>query len=303
MRKYSYIPVILFFLGIITFLLYHFSFRQDSEVNGYQHLIGLSLPNATISRNRQLIEQVDHHRKENNTVNFLVKEAQDSAIQQLKDINELEALGIDLLVLSPIQDEIIRHKLTKLQIPFIILHDRYEIDFASGYIYYDNHKAGNLLANYLARNISSDVPILLLSGNREPLCQDREAGFLEKLPNPQRLTTISCDWNQNSAENAMKYHLVAGNPVDVVVAFNDQMAYGAYLAGQKLRSKDILFFGMNGFAGKDKGQELIQKKILNGSITFEDMYASILRISLSILHHQPYDKETKLDASLLLPGK
>lgn len=287
-----------FLLIIIGLFFYHFR-TQEGKKAGYQYLVGLSLPNSTISRNRHLIYQVSEHKREIGDMNILVKEAQDSGKQQLKDVIELEKYGIDLLVISPMEDKDLLDKIKNMSIPVIILHQRDYAYLADAFIEYDNVAAGELLANNLGQ---IREPILVLSGDEKDfVSKEREAGFLNALSPIERKSVeiIDCHWNRNEAENQMKAYLVSGKKVSQVVAFNDQMAYGAYLACHKLRTVGIQFYGINGFKGSYKGIDLVERNILDGSVTFEDMYDAIVRVSQAILKKENFEPMIKLKARFI----
>lgn len=289
-----------FVASAILFFVYQMN-ENSGTLKGYSHLIGVSLPNASVSHNVNLIRRINTEEKAEEDVNILVKEAQDNAGQQLKDIIDLENHGIDLLVISPITDEKIFKKLKEIKIPVIVLHNRKAIEYASAFIEYDNKKAGELLANSIKFANEEKENILILSGiPEESITTEREAGFLSHLPEPlkEKVDKIYCGWRRNEAENQLKAYLVSGKKVSTVVALSNQMAYGAYLGVSKLREENIRIYGMDGFSlGKD-ASDTSKMKILNNTVKFDDLYASMMKVSLAILHGDLYEEETILRASL-----
>lgn len=298
-NKKRFIWMLLAFIFLLSSLIFYNVRKNEEKKEGYQFLIGLSLPNSTISRHSHLIYKIREHKGEIKDMNILVREAQDSGKQQLKDVLELEKYGIDLLVISPIEDEKLIDKLKSISIPVIILHERDYASLADAFIEYDNIGAGELLANKVNQ---SGEPIVLLSGDRNDfVSKEREEGFLSSLSSKIRdkVEVIDCHWNRNEAENQMKAYLVSGKKVSKVVGLNDQMAYGAYLACHKLRINSMELYGINGFEGSHQGIDLVEQDILDGSVAFEDMYEQIIKISQSILRKEAFDKIIKLKPRLV----
>lgn len=304
MQKYDKqikILAVLFLAAFILYFLYEVN-GSSGTVTGYRHLIGLSLPNSSVSHNATLIQRINANEDANANVNILVKEAQDNVGQQLKDIIDLENHGIDLLIISPISDEMILEKLKELRIPVIVLHNHKAEEVASAFIEYDNLKAGELLASTIPFKDQEAENIVLISGNEsESISIEREAGFLESLPKNRLLNVekLYCEWKRNEAENQLKAYLVSGKKVDTVVAFSDQMAYGAYLGSKKLREDHVRFYGMDGFSGVNQGVDLLNRNIIQNTVKFEDMYEAMMKVALAILHGEEYVKETVLEATLV----
>lgn len=299
----SYKKLGLFFLillGIVGGIFFYKKEKNTEKRFGYQYLIGLSLPNTTITRNSQLIRSVNKFKEVDKETNILVKEAQDSAEQQIKDVVELEKHGIDLLIIYPIIDKNLMEKLRTLEIPIIILNEREAVGVADAYIEYDNVNAGALLANHINKRGGEKTILLLTGSENDTVSKERERGFLENIEgeNKKNIEILQCGWSRNEAENNMKAYLVSGKQVSIVVALNDQMAYGAYLACKKLRVRNVSHYGMNGFDGKNQGLDLVDKRILRNTVQFEDLYEAMKSIALDILKDKEYEKERRLEAFL-----
>lgn len=290
---------------VITVVILYFFYKGNEKkdvVYGYDYLIGLSLPNTSVSMNENLIQNVNINKDNDKDVNILVKEAQDNVEQQLKDIIELKNHGIDLLIISPIRDERIYEKLGEMEVPIVVLNDRKAIDYAEAYLEYDNWNAGELLAEYIESIDSTKNQIVLLSGKEgESISEEREEGFIYNLSTTKRdkIEKMYCNWRRNDAENQIKAYLVSGKKLTKVISLSDEMAYGAYLAAKKLRVENVMFYGINAFRGKDNGMDLFEKGILHNTVKFEDMYQNMMDVALAILKGESYEKETILKAGLV----
>ena len=80
--------------------------------------------------------------------------------------------------------------------------------------------------------------------------------------------------------------------MDIIFAFNDEMAYGAYLACQQLRVRDsISLIGVDGFEGEIAGRNLVEKGILNATIQSPDFGALAYDTALEILRGNEVERD------------
>jgi len=303
--KFSVKIIIILLSIMIFFLLFLFikTYINQGEgyvkVEGYQYVFGLSLPNSTTSMNAKLIEDVDYGENDK-TLKFIVKVGGDNGKHQCEDIEELEDYGVDLLIVSPIDAECVRNKIQSLKnkIPLIILDDRTFAEYGDAFIGYDNYGAGKLLAEQINAERHLNNEIVLISGVKEEVGnREREEGFLEYL-DPRykdQLTILGGNRNRDDAENIMKYYLVSGRKADIVVALEDELAYGAYLGARKLRESTIKFYGINGFSGENRGEDLERRGILEKSIAFENMYKTIVNLGIKIVEDEELSKDNILE--------
>ena len=290
---------LIFFPVLIFLKSYLYRDTGYKKVEAYRHLFGLSLANSTASVNMKLIEDIDNE-KYNKDINFIVKEAGNDAKHQCEDIDELEKYGVDILIISPIDDELVRDKIKSVNknIPVIILDDRSFFDYGTAFIEYNNYEAGRLLAERLKNESATENGIVLISGMKdEYVNKERERGFLDNLDKAHKegLTVLEGNKNRDDAENIMKYYLVSGRKAGCVVALDDEMAYGAYLGARKLREFEIKFYGINGFEGETKGRELENKGILEKTVGFENMYETVTDTALKIVENEDFKKYYVLD--------
>ena len=82
----------------------------------------------------------------------------------------------------------------------------------------------------------------------------------------------------------MKDYLVVNGAPDIVFAFNDEMAYGAYIAGEQLRmGNGTKFVGVDGFEGESAGLNLVEKEILDATIQSPDFGSLAYDAAMDIL--------------------
>jgi ABC-type sugar transport system substrate-binding protein len=199
---------------------------------------------------------------------------QEDIRRQIADIRRLMGYGIDLLVVSPIDGEALRPVISEVyqKIPVIVLDRDVRGEEYTLFIGPDNYKIGQLAGGATLRLLSGQGGRVLeiLGVNGSPPVAERSAGFRDAIsghPNVVVAAQLVANWMQDQAEDRAKEYLVE-NPgvVDVVVAQNDAMAYGAYVAMNKLRVEGVRYVGVDGLDGRGGGKEMVRNGVLD--VTF-----------------------------------
>lgn len=243
------------------------------KVESYSCLIGLSLPEVENPSHGALMEEL-HSEMKNRDINVIMKEAGGDFLQQCKDIKQLAAYGVDVMVISPIDSESVRETIKELNMPVIILENPKFFDVGSVYMEYDSVWGGRALSNMILNEHSEGI-LLLRGPEYDPVSRQREAAFLDSLTVEQResLTILEVGKNRDEAERSMKYFLISNHDIKAVAGLSAQTLYGAYLAAVKLRNFDMDFYGMD--------NEMSIKKISDGDfhwIVYDSMAKKILEV-------------------------
>lgn len=241
------------------------------KVESYSCLIGLSLPEVENPSHGALMEEL-HSEMKNRDINVIMKEVGGDFLQQCKDIKQLAAYGVDVMVISPIDSESVRETIKELNMPVIILENPKFFDVGSVYMEYDSVWGGRALSNMILNEHSEGI-LLLRGPEYDPVSRQREAAFLDSLTVEQResLTILEVGKNRDEAERSMKYFLISNHDIKAVAGLSAQTLYGAYLAAVKLRNFDMDFYGMD--------NEMSIKKISDGDfhwIVYDSMAKKIL---------------------------
>jgi family len=243
------------------------------KVESYSCLIGLSLPEVENPSHGALMEEL-HSEMKNRDINVIMKEAGGDFLQQCKDVKQLAAYGVDVMVISPIDSESVRETIKELNMPVIILENPKFFDVGSVYMEYDSVWGGRALSNMILNEHSEGI-LLLRGPEYDPVSRQREAAFLDSLTVEQResLTILEVGKNRDEAERSMKYFLISNHDIKAVAGLSAQTLYGAYLAAVKLRNFDMDFYGMD--------NEMSIKKISDGDfhwIVYDSMAKKILDV-------------------------
>jgi family len=259
------------------------------KVESYSCLIGLSLPEVENPSHGALMEEL-HSEMKNRDINVIMKEAGGDFLQQCKDIKQLAAYGVDVMVISPIDSETVREAIKELNMPVIILENPKFFDTGSVYMEYDSLWAGRALSHMILNEHSEGI-LLLRGSEYDPVSRQREDAFLDSLTKEQResLTILEVGKNRDEAERAMKYFLISNYDIKAVAGLSAQTLYGAYLAAVKLRNFDMDFYGID--------NEMSIKKISDGDfnwIIYDSMAKSILDVGEDLYLGKEVEKRIEI---------
>ena len=259
------------------------------KVESYSCLIGLSLPEVENPSHGALMEEL-HSEMKNRDINVIMKEAGGDFLQQCKDIKQLAAYGVDVMVISPIDSESVREAIKELNMPVIILENPKFFDTGSVYMEYDSLWAGRALSHMILNEYSEGI-LLLRGSEYDPVSRQREAAFVDSLTKEQResLTILEVGKNRDEAERAMKYFLISNHDIKAVAGLSAQTLYGAYLAAVKLRNFDMDFYGMD--------NEMSIKKISDGDfhwIVYNSMAKKILDVGEELYLGKEVEKRIEI---------
>lgn len=242
--------------------------RGRDEPDGVSRLIGVSHANLTepwrIAMNRDILEAAAGVKG----LRVAVTDAGDSAAKQVGDISRLLRLGIDLIIVSPVDGDALTPAVSAAyaKVPVVLLDRAVEGYGYTLYIGPDNNYIGRSLGACVAEMLGPRggrvVEIQGRSGS--PPAQERSAGFRAELSGRRGVSIVDsfgADWLRDRAEDKFAERLGGLGTVNIVVAQNDTMAYGAWRAARG-RESGLRFVGVDGFEGEDGGIDLVRRGVL-----------------------------------------
>lgn len=190
---------------------------------------------------------------------FVVKDAQSDIATQASDIADLIALGVDYLVVAPLEDNGLQDVLQEAmesEIP-VILVDRmingdagthYTTAIASDFIW-----EGEQCAAALNEALPDGGNVVIINGGYESSTStDRQQGFVDGLnDNFTVVAEQNGNWLMADAQDVMENIIQAqgGENIDAVFAVTDDMVQGAMnaiTANNLVPGEDILTLGIDG---------------------------------------------------------
>ena len=259
----------------------------------YQFVIGVSLANLTEPWRINMSEEIKSEASRYPNLRVVFSDAADSSNRQIQDVRKLLDSGIDLLIISPNDAEALTPVIAQAysRIPVILL-DRSVIGYDyTLYIGPDNRLIGKQVGQYVSDLLGGKggrvVEIQGRSGS--PPTTDRTLGFreaIEKAGNISIVGTIVADWLRDKAEDELTGWLKKNGKVDVILAQNDAMAFGAYRAAARLVIHGMRFVGIDGLPGPRGGIDLVKSGVLSATITCPTGGKEAVIYAMDILHHE-----------------
>lgn len=191
--------------------------------------------------------------------NFVVKDAQGDIATQASDIADLIALGVDYLVVAPLEDNGLQDVLVEAmeaEIPVILVDRAIAGEAGTHYttaIASDFYWEGEQCAKALNEALPEGGNVVVINGGYESSTStERQAGFVENLND--NLTVVAeqnGNWLMADAQDVMENIIQAqgGENIDAVFAVTDDMVMGAMnaiTANNLVPGTDILTLGIDG---------------------------------------------------------
>ncbi|MBO2007671.1 substrate-binding domain-containing protein [Hymenobacter negativus] len=231
----------------------------------------------------------------------------DNSELQKRQIHELIASSIDLLIVSPYEAEPVTPAVEEAYrrgIPVLLLDRRTASQAYTAFVGADNVEVGQTAARYAARLLHGHGHLVELLGTPgSSATSGRHEGFAQALrdyPGLQVVSQVTGNWTENVPKSELTAALKAHPEVTLIFAHNDGMARGAYLICKELgRDRQIKIIGVDGLASEGEGIELVQQHRLQASILYSPGGEDAIRTALKILGKQPFKRENILGTMVI----
>lgn len=237
----------------------------------------------------------------------------DSFEKQSRDVDSLISIGVDLLVIAPIDtehgEEMVAKAMSK-KIPVIVADRRLTSKNYTAYVGGDNYAAGYNAAEYLVSRLPQGGQILEITGHEgsSPVAM-RHNGFMDvigKHPEFEVVASIDGYWLRDSAKVIMEDAIHKFPNIKAVFCHNDYMAMGSIEMyrwvrkfqkeyGDEVPSWTPVFIGMDAVYGSNHGLEWIARGDMDASVLYPTGGDVIVQTAVKILTGLPYDKDCVLN--------
>lgn len=207
-------------------------------------------------------------------IEFVFSDARGDTARQVQDIENFAARGVDVLITSPRDAELMREPIARVfrkGIPVILLSRRVNGEEFTHFVTADNRAIARQAANYLARRLNGKGSILVLQHIPTTTPgQLRTEGFVEELKQHPGLRIAAirrADSLRALAIQRVEEALAEKLHFDAIYAQSDSMALGAILALKKagLDPRKIPITGID-YIGE--AREAIRAGELDASFTY-----------------------------------
>ena len=284
---------------------------ESVRTDDYEYLIGVSLTNVMEPWLNNLAQVIGSRAETEKNVNLIFRDAAGSTEKQIQDIESLMKCGIDLLIVSPDGSNALNGIMEEVfeEIPIVVVGVEPQTKAYTTVIQADDNGIGKMAGEYILENFytEGDKIIVFQGVEGSPISEDRIRGFTEAVKKKVKEKDIVYyygDWFRDVAEARMKDYLVVNGAPDIVFAFNDEMAYGAYIAGEQLRmGNGTKFVGVDGFEGESAGLNLVEKEILDATIQSPAFGSLAYDAAMDILEEKEVQRDITVTPRMITGDK
>ncbi len=227
------------------------------------------------------------------------RNADNSSARQQEDVRYFINNGYDLIILAPNESEplvgVVKEAKAK-GIPVVTFDRRIDSDDFTAHMEVDNFALGKAAAKYASSIGKNHLNVVEVRGPKSASpAQLRHDGFMEGVkedPNIRVLASVFGEWDDARSERLLDSLIQIYPDIDLVFAHTDHMALGASRALKRHGLNDVVTVGIDGFP------EPGLKGVTDGNLTATFLYPTegerLLRIALSILKGEPYERITRV---------
>lgn len=236
-------------------------------------------------------------------IEFVFTDAKGDTGRQVKDIEDLVARGVDVLITSPRDARLMREPIARVYrrgIPVILLSRRVDGDEFTQFIAADNRAIARQAAQFLVWRLGGKGRILMLQGvSTASSAIERTVDFIEVIARHPGLRVVAvrpADYLRAMAIQQVEGVLAEKLPFDAIYAQSDSMALGAILALRKAGRdpKKIPIIGID-YIGE--AREAIRSGELDATFTYPTFGKEGAAAAIHLLHGgRPGAKEVMVES-------
>lgn len=236
----------------------------------------------------------------------------DNSEEQIRDIESFIERKVDLIVVAPNEEEALRPVIERAYdagIPVVLIDRRANTDKYTAYVGGDNVEVGRQAAKYIIGKMANGGNIVEIEGlASSSASQERKQGFHEMIDKHPEIHIVAngvADWQRKKAHCLMDtlWRQLADTKVDVVFAYNDRMAIGAYESlcayGQNGAGGHPSFLGVDALMNDTIGIGRIEDGTLDASFLYPTGGDKAIHTAACILNGLPYEREQILQTSIV----
>jgi inositol transport system substrate-binding protein len=231
------------YLTLFLFLIMAGCNRHNQS--GYKYTIGISYQNLQNEFVLNIQDAVRARARELN-VKLIETEGQGKAENQISQVENFLALGVDAIILNPF-DKYGSAPVVSIAKregkPIVVLNAMVvNLDKADAYVGSDDTEAGRIAATHICKLLNGKGNIAIIRGpNGHSAEIQRTTGIREVLKDYPEINVLfdqTANWDRAQGLNLMENWLSTGKEINAVIAQNDEMALGAYKAIEAAGKQD-----------------------------------------------------------------
>lgn len=232
----------------------------------------------------------------------------DNSEEQIRDIESFIQRKVDLIVVAPNEEEALRPVIEKAYdagIPVVLIDRRANTDKYTAYVGGDNVEVGRQAAKYVISKLPNGGNVVEIEGlASSSSSQERKKGFHELIDRHPEIHIVAggvADWKRSKARALMDSLEVqlADTKVDVVFAYNDRMAIGAWESMSEHGLGESIFIGVDALMNDSIGVGRIEDGTLDASFLYPTGGDKAIHTAACILNGIPYQREQIMQTSIV----
>lgn len=234
-------------------------------------------------------------------IEFIVKDANDDNNRQIKDIKELVAAGIDILIVSANEAEQLTATVEEVfnsGIPVVIIDRKINSSKYTAYIGADNLSIGKEAGYFAVELLKGKGKILEITGlEGSTPAIERSLGFKEiisRYPEISIVKTLEGEWLEARTLKLTDSLFYTFTDFDLIFAQNDFMARAASLSARKHKIKPYII-GIDGLNTEDGGVSMVLNGAIDGTILYPTGGDKAIELAMSILTNKTYEGNNDLN--------
>ncbi len=256
-----------------------------------EYVIGVSLANLNEQWRLVLKNELEAEAQKYDSVRLVILDAAGDSAKQAEDVNRLIGFGIDLLIISPGDVEVLTPVISEAyeQIPVIVLDRVVEGYDYSLFVGPDNsligRQAGETVLDFLKSDQINEGSVLEIKADNFA-SESRSKDFIHTLSDAGVYThsIYMEDATRDCVEDYLLNRPETLEGIDIIFAHNDYMAYGAKLALEKLGKSGIRIVGLDGFSGEKGGLQMVENGIIDATVTCPTGGSEAIRYAIDIIN-------------------
>lgn len=259
--------------------------------------------NSEIMREARLYDNIDVE----------IRSVRDDSEKQIKDIEYFVSKAkVDILVVSPNESAELTPVLTKVfqeGTPVILLDRKIDNDQYTASVGADNRQIGYMAGEYINAMLKGRGNVFLVRGTKGSTADtERYEGFIDAIEDLGSELHIEhelfADFLFQTAKDSVQEYLKnSDGKIDVIFAFNDQMAYGVSEALESLNRSPAgsvprpLLIGVDALRGA--GVEYLSNGYIDATFIYPTGGDAVIELAQKILTGAPFEKENILQSSVV----
>ena len=240
-------------------------------------------------------------------IELIKRQAEDSTLLQVQQIEELLMKDVDLMIIAPNEIGALQPVIERIYdsgIPVILIDRKINSQKYTAYIGGNNLEIGNAGGVYIASKLNNRGQIIELLGmlSSSPALE-RMNGFnsaLERFPHLHNVYKMHAHWESDLVRDSLALVLQKYPLVKAIFAHTDLMAVAAgEIISEQFPRRNILVVGVDGLPNEGGGIEMVEKGTISATLIYPSGGKEAIQIAAKILHKQPFQKNNLLPTTLI----